>query len=169
MQGVTLVTTPGFEPITDGVVTLRPPAPGDAAILVAGRDAEFHRWLGAGAQTPQPTACIVVAGEIVGWVDYDVDAEHDWLEPGEVNIGYNVFAPARGNGYATRAVALLLEHLARDTEHRTATLLIEPENVRSLAVAERARFTSRGFVNGSRYFTRAVPPTAGLARRAHRT
>ena len=112
IRGATLLTTSGIEPITDGLVTIRPPGPGDAAVLIAGRDAAFHRWLGAGADVPQPVVCIVVAGEIVGWVDYDIDPDHDWLEPGEVNVGYNVFAAARGNGYATRAVELLLQHLA---------------------------------------------------------
>lgn len=169
VRGATLLTTSGIEPITDGLVTIRPPGPGDAAVLIAGRDAAFHRWLGAGADVPQPVACIVVAGEIVGWVDYDIDPDHDWLEPGEVNVGYNVFAAARGNGYATRAVELLLQHLARDTDFRTATLLIDPDNDASLAVAERARFKPRGVVNGSRYFSRAVPGAgrAGPTRAPH--
>jgi RimJ/RimL family protein N-acetyltransferase len=65
-------------------------------------------------------ACIVVGNRVVGWVDFDVDRE--WLEPGEINIGYNVFAADRGNGYATRAVQLLMHHLAMRTDHHTATL-----------------------------------------------
>src|SRR5262249_8134312 len=110
---------------TDGVVTLRAPAPSDAAQLVAGRDGEFHRWLGPGSATPAPVACIWVGDELVGWVDYDTDREHDWLGPGEVNVGYSLFAPARGKGYASRAVELLLRHLADETPHTTATLLID--------------------------------------------
>jgi SAM-dependent methyltransferase len=145
---------PALRPATDGIVTIRPPAPGDAAVFISGRDDVFRRFLGDGSADPQPTACIVVGGEIVGWIDYE--RGRAWLEPGEVNVGYNVFAPHRGRGYATRALELLLEHLAADTDHHTATLLIHPENERSLAVARRAGFTQHDDVDGSRYFKRAL-------------
>lgn len=91
---------------------------------------------------------------MVGWVDYDHD--RSWLEPGEVNVGYNVFAPFRGNGYATRAVRLLMQHLATDTEWRVATLLIHPENDRSLALARRAGFEPCGDIDGERYWKQPV-------------
>ena len=144
---------------SDGVVTLRPPRPGDAALLVAGRDDEFHRWMGPGAEEPHPTACIVVEGDVVGWVDHDTDADHDWLRPGEINVGYHLFAAARGRGYATRAVTLLLQHLSQSSEAHTATLLIDPANHPSLGVARRAGFTSSGEVRGQRRYER---PLAGL-------
>lgn len=140
--------------ISDGVVVIRPPGAGDADALIAGRDAEFHRWLGPGAETPAPVGCIVVDGQLVGWVDYDV--EHGWLEPGEVNVGYYVFGPHRGRGYAARAVELLIQHLSVETEYRTATLLIHPENEASLAVATRTDFMPSGEVDGSRYVKRYV-------------
>ena len=143
-------------PTTDGVVTLRAPVPGDAAVLVAGRDAEFHRWLGPGAEEPQPTACIIVDGDVVGWVDHDTDADHGWLRPGEVNLGYHLFASARGQGHATRSLLLLLDHLTQSTDHHTATLLIDPANDRSLGVADRAGFATAGEINGQRYFKRPL-------------
>jgi RimJ/RimL family protein N-acetyltransferase len=143
-------------PITDGVVTLRAMQRGDAEALIAGRDDVFHRFLGEGSPNPAPTAVIEVAGEVVGWVDHDTDADHDWLRPGEVNVGYHVFASARGRGYATRSVLLLLEHLAESSDHHTATLLIDPANHGSLAVARRAGFAAAGEVNGQRYFRRPL-------------
>ena len=130
---------PELRAATDGVVILRPPASGDRATLIAGRDDEFHRWMGEGDPNPEPTGCIVVGNRVVGWVDYDL--ERDWLEPGEVNVGYTVFAPYRGNGYGSRAVELLLRRLASDTAHTVATLLIHKENERSLALAARVGFT----------------------------
>jgi RimJ/RimL family protein N-acetyltransferase len=148
--------TPDAFSITDGVVTLRPPEPGDDKLLIAGRDEAFHRWLGPGAEQPAPSACIVVSDEIVGWVDYD--DERPWLEPHEVNVGYNVFARHRGNGYAARAVGLLVDHLAQSGDARTATLLIDPGNRPSLGVARRAGFSSCGDLNGQRYFKRVVRP-----------
>ena len=73
-----------------------------------------------------------------------------------MNVGYYLFPAARGKGYASRAVELLLEHLGRDTEHTVATLLIHPENMRSLAVAGRLGFVQQGEVNGEPFFTRAL-------------
>ena len=139
---------------TDGVVTLRAPEPGDAERIVAARDEEFHRWLGPGAETPAPAACIWEEDELAGWGDHDTDPEHDWLGPGEVNVGYFLFAPARGKGYASRAVELLVRHLEQETSHTTATLLIHPENVRSLALARRLGFERRGEIEGEPFFAR---------------
>ncbi len=139
---------------TDGVVTLRPPRPGDAQLLVGGRDDEFFRWLGPGAEAPAPVACVWVGDRLVGWVDYDLD--HDWLAPGEVNVGYYLFPGGRGKGYASRAVELLLGHLRRDTAHTVATLLIHPENVRSLALARRLGFAEQGGVGGQSFLVRDV-------------
>jgi len=140
----------------NGGVTLRPPLADDAAVLIAARDDAFHRWLGAGSDDPRPTACIVVGEQVVGWVDYDHDPDHDWLADAEVNIGYFVSLEYRGNGYATLAVELLLQQLARDTQYTAATLLIDPENEASLAVAARCGFDRQDDVRGQRYFKRSI-------------
>lgn len=151
---MTVLAEPGLQVSSDGVVTLRPPCPGDAQLLVAGRDEEFFKWLGPGSETPSPVACVWVGDELVGWVDYDLD--HDWLEPGEVNVGYYLFPVARGKGYASRAVELLLLHLSRNTEHTLASLVIDPENARSLKLARRLGFVERGEVEKGLYFVREV-------------
>ena len=156
---------------TDGVVTIRPPQPGDSARLIAGRDTEFHRFLGPGSDQPDPVACITVDGDVVGWVDHD--AEQYWLLPGEVNVGYNVFASHRGQGIATRALQLLMHHLAITGQCRTATLLIHPDNLRSRALAERTRFERQADLDGNPYYKRTVPPLtysqgAVTIRRRHR-
>ncbi|HEU5244840.1 MAG TPA: GNAT family N-acetyltransferase [Gaiellaceae bacterium] len=137
---------------TDGVVSLKPPQPGDTQSLVQGRDDEFFRWLGPGSENPAPIACVWVGDELVGWVDYDV--ERDWLKPGEVNVGYYLFPDARGKGYASRAVELLLLHLDRETEHEVATLLIDRENLKSLALARRLGFEAQGEIDGESFFAR---------------
>jgi RimJ/RimL family protein N-acetyltransferase len=139
---------------TDGVVTLRSPARGDPVLLVEGRDDEFFRWIGPGADVPDPVACIWVDDELVGWVDYDLD--HEWLKPGEVNVGYYLFAAARGQGYGSRAVALLLGHLEQETEYSVATLTIHPENAKSLAMARRLGFVEAGQVHENLFFTRDI-------------
>ena len=77
----------------------------------------------------------MVGDKVVGWVDYDTDRE--WLRPDQVNVGYQVFPEHRGNGYATRAVRLLVQHLAARTSYREAALLIDERNTASLAVARR--------------------------------
>ena len=144
-----------LQPTTDGIVVIRSPVPGDSEKLIAGRDEASRRWLGPGAAEPIPTGCILVDDEIVGWVDYDVD--RSWLLPGEVNIGYNVFAAQRGNGYASRSVQLLMHHLALRGAQHTATLLIRRDNERSLELAARTRFVLHGDLDSNAYYKRPIP------------
>lgn len=147
-----------LRPTTDGVVTIRPPRQEDVGTLIRGRDEVFQRFLGDGSPEPWPTGCIVVGGDLVGWVDADPDAPG--LRPGAVNVGYHLFPSHRGRGYATRAVMLLVHHLAVSTDHTKGRLLIDPENGPSLALAGRAGFAPTGEVDGSRAFQRPVPPLA---------
>lgn len=125
-------------------------------MLIAARDAEFRRWLGPGSDSPAPAFCILAGGQLAGWVDYDTDPEHDWLADGEVNVGYFVFPEHRGRGCAAAAVELLLSRLAAGTRFTTATLLIDPANAASLAVARRCGFTRRADVRGQRFFARPI-------------
>jgi len=144
--------------MSDGVIGLRGSTPGDVATLIAGRDVDFHRFMGDGAAQPAPSAYIVVGDEVVGWIDYDTDRE--WLSAREVNVGYNVFAGFRGRGYGTRALQLLMHHLAVRTEYRTASVLIDPANPASLALATRAKFLPIGHVGDQVHLGRSVPPVS---------
>ncbi len=148
-------------PRSDGVVTIRPPVAADRAAFIVGRDSEWERWLGPGTDNPRPTAAIVVGQTVVGWVDFDRD--QDWLGSEEVNVGYNVFAPYRCKGYASRAVELLVAYLADCTDVAIATLSIHPDNAASLRVAERTRFVETPTERPVRYFTRAVRKGSELA------
>jgi L-amino acid N-acyltransferase YncA len=143
---------------TDGVVTIRTPAASDIEVLIAGRDEEFRRFLGDGDPDPKPTACVLADGTVVGWVDYD--HERVWLGADEVNLGYNILPEHRGRGYGTRAVRLLLDHLAEHTDWRVATLLIHPDNERSLALARRAGFTRVGDLDDNPYWKKLIPPAS---------
>jgi len=141
----------------DGVVALRAATPADAPTLIAGRDDTSRRYLGPGSEDPRPTAIITVHWHTVGWVDYDV--ERSWLRPGEVNVGYNVFPEHRGRGYASRSVQLLMHHLAVRTDVTSATLLIDADNERSLALARRLRFHQQKHAPEDQcFFKRLVPP-----------
>ena len=125
--------------LTDGVISIRPPTPGDTVALISGRDEESRRWIGPGTNDPRPTACIVVDDTVVGWVDYDRD--QDWLEAGQVNMGYNVFPPYRCKGYASRAVLLLLQRLGHEGQYEKGILSIDRGNHASLGVATKAGFS----------------------------
>ncbi len=144
--------------LTDGIVTLRGSTPSDVPTLLAGRDDQRRRFLGVGSDKPQPTFCIVTDGELAGWVDYDRDADHSWLGIDEVNVGYELFPPFHGRGFATRALQLMLHHLAVRGEHWDASLLIDPANAPSLALATRAGYVSSGQIGDQRYFRRDIPP-----------
>ena len=86
----------------------------------------------------------------------DLDVDRSWLQSGEVNVGYNVFAAHRGSGYASRAVELLIRHLAESTAFDAATLVIHPDNAASLAVAAKCGFVPNGEIESSRYFKRLI-------------
>lgn len=133
-------------PHSDGVVTIRPPAPGEDRLLNAGRDAEWERWLGPGSDHLEPTAVILAGDELVGWVD--ADPSPGWLKPGEVNLGYLVLRAHRRRGYALRALRLFLEHLSEHTASTTASLVIDPANVASLGVARALGAEALGTFSG---------------------
>lgn len=128
--------------LSDGDITLRPFETTDRPAVLVGRDEIFHQFMGEGSPDPAPTACVTVAdgGDelVVGWIDFD--DEREWLAVNEVNVGYSIFPSHRGNGYASKAVVLLEEYLASLSPPLDSSLLIDPDNAASIAVAARAGF-----------------------------
>ena len=82
-------------------------------------------------------------GRLCGYIDYDLDTA-DGIEPDDVNLSYAVHPWARGRGVAAEAVGLVCELLREGKIGRRAALRIEPENARSIRVAEKAGFTYLG-------------------------
>ena len=135
---------------------LRPPTADDREALTSGRDEQFQQFMGPGSDDPQPTFCIALDDQVVGWVDHDFG--HDWLDPHETDVGYHLHPDARGRGLATRAVLLLLHHLSLTSAARTATLAIDFDNRWSRALAERAGFVRHADLPNSTFWKKAVPP-----------
>jgi RimJ/RimL family protein N-acetyltransferase len=67
-------------------------------------------------------------------------------ETGRCSAGYWVAADARGRGIATRAMRLLTAHAFDELGAKRIELWIEPVNVASLRVAERAGFMREGLL-----------------------
>ena len=143
-------------PLTDGVVTIRDRVDADVPVLVAGRDAESARFLGPEHPDPDPLAVIEVAGQVIGWIDYDVG--RPWLVDGEVNVGYGTFPQHRGKGHVQRALRLLCSVLDERPGFSCATLLIDEANAPSLAIAEACGFVEAPVADtappGERFFRR---------------
>jgi RimJ/RimL family protein N-acetyltransferase len=152
---------------TDGVITLRPMTPDDADAHAAGDDAEQVRWL-SGKPSTRETALAwilrnmeswaaggpvfnfgieeVATGRLMGMVEANADfAKMDGVEEREVNISYALYPNARGRGYATRAVKLILSFVA-EGPYVAAVIRADVNNRPSLSVAERCGFQPAGHV-----------------------
>ena len=93
--------------------------------------------------TGNPTGVVfaiadATSGELVGCCGVD-----DWTEEDVAQFGYWVAAPARGQGYATRAAILLTRWLFERGAARVF-LTVVAENHGSAAVARRAGFEHEG-------------------------
>jgi RimJ/RimL family protein N-acetyltransferase len=147
--------------LSDGAVTLRPPADADGPALVhACQDPEIPRW----TRVPRPYTpedarqfvaiaateaaaglgvALVIADEreaLIGTIGLmELDAAS-----GRAEIGYWLAREARGRGAATRAVRLLCAWAARELGVRRVEILTHGDNAPSARVAERAGFTPTG-------------------------
>ena len=147
--------------LTDGVITLRPPGPGDEdAIYEACQDPEIQRWTG----VPSPylrehssgylerVAAEREAGTSLAFLAVDEEGallgnfsvmELD-RRPGYGEIGYWVAKAARKQGVASRAVTLLRDYAADELGLDQIELIIHEGNTLSKRVAERTGFLDIG-------------------------
>jgi len=146
--------------LTDGTLTLRPPAPGDVdAVTAACQDPEIQRW----TFVPSPyrrehavdwigrAPAAARAGEIVSLLAFEdgalagsfsvLEIDH---ERGYGEIGYWVAPDARRRGVATRATRLLHEWAAGTLGLTHLEILPHEDNVPSRRVAERAGYGDTG-------------------------
>ncbi|MGA4837868.1 GNAT family N-acetyltransferase [Streptomyces sp. G45] len=148
--------------LSDGVIALTPLTLDDLDAHLAGEDDQLVRWLSGGPSTRDGTAaylrhCMdqwahggtlrafgVRAGEhgtLAGTVDVRL-AMPGW-PTGEVNIAYGLYPRWRGQGLATRAVALIGRYAAAEGAS-VGVIRVEPGNPASAAVARRAGFGHAG-------------------------
>jgi RimJ/RimL family protein N-acetyltransferase len=145
-------------PLSDGVVTLRPPDEGDLAAIDLGiNDPEVVRWFG----QPDASAIDVLTLNRRRWAEGSptfaicemdgICGGHVWmnLSTGDAAVGYVgywLLPSARGRGLATRAVRLLSDWAVRDLGTTHLGLLTEPANEPSQRVAERSGFRRVGIL-----------------------
>jgi RimJ/RimL family protein N-acetyltransferase len=138
--------------LEDGDIALRPLAEEDVpAIVAACRDPEIPRRTSVpdGLTEAQAEEFVAEAGNVYAIVDADTDEllgtiGFHVLEHARGNFGYWVRKEARGRGVATRALVLLTRWAARERGLGRLQLIVEPDNLASIRVAERAGFRREG-------------------------
>lgn len=134
----------------DGDVVLRPFVDEDVtAIVAACQDPEIPRWTSVPSPYTEADARAFLMGapnvhtfavvdeatdELLGSVGFQV------IEHSRATFGYWVAKEARGRGVATRALRLLVRHAVREHGLARLQLIVEPENVASIRVAESVGF-----------------------------
>jgi RimJ/RimL family protein N-acetyltransferase len=137
--------------LEDGDIALRPLAEEDVpAIVDACRDPEIPRRTSVpeGLTEAQAGEFVVEAGDVYAIVDADTDELLGTVgfhtRHGRGDFGYWVRKEARGRGVATRALVLLTRWAARERGLGRLQLIVEPDNLASIRVAERAGFRREG-------------------------
>lgn len=149
--------------LTDGVILLRPFQPHDAKAHLAGEDDEQVKWLSGGVSTRDsvlawiernrlswqndgPTynfaICPAADRRCVGMIE--ANTRVPGLRAGVANLSYGLYAHARGRGWATRAVMLVLEYMRVRGDVSIAVIQVHPENERSLRLPRRCGFRCVG-------------------------
>ena len=97
-----------------------------------------------------------------GYVDFDPDLD-DGIEADDVNVSYCVHPWARGRSVAVEAVALVCDVLRRERIGSRVAIRVDPENLASVRVAEKAGFRLvRTFTSGTDMHTDGTPVTLSL-------
>ena len=99
-------------------------------------DARFQTWC--------PHA-VVLSGQMIGHAGFHgppgINAAG---EPDAVELGYTIFAPWRGRGYATDAARMLMELAEEQGNVRRFVLSVSPTNEPSLAIVHKLGFVRTG-------------------------
>jgi RimJ/RimL family protein N-acetyltransferase len=139
-------------------VELRALTAGDARAHCAGEDELTVRWLTGGYGDVEGTVeyfgwlagnavagvgkrgfGIWTAGRLCGYIDFTPELD-DGLQSDDVALAYAVHPWARGRGIAVEAVRLVCDVLRTNGIGTRAAIRVEPENLASVRVAEKAGF-----------------------------
>ncbi len=141
--------------LADDLVTLRRWTPADVPVLTEiWQDAELQRRFAVTPPVTDASTTGYVAGVTGAWRDgvqlsLAIEADGavvggtdlDELDGDVPQVGYWLAATARGNGYATRAAALLVAWAHDVFAEPRMEMEIEPDNAASIRVADRLGFT----------------------------
>jgi RimJ/RimL family protein N-acetyltransferase len=142
-------------PLTDGLVTLRPPDESDLpAIEQRITDPEVVRWFGPSEHSARQNFELNRSRWAEGTCatfsicdPKDNCVGHVWVDlagSGRGEVGYWLLPEARGKGLATSSVRLISRWALRELQLARLSLLTEPSNERSQRVAERSGFVKEG-------------------------
>ena len=150
--------------LTDRTISLRPFKLEDAKEHISGEDAEQINWLSGGKSTLEGVqdwikknqqywendgpifnfAIVNADNKLVGMIEANSSYEEiEGLQKGDVNISYGLYPSARGKGYASRAVDLMISFL-RQKGFQRAVIRVDPNNKDSLKVPQRTGFSHQG-------------------------
>ena len=140
--------------LEDGDVALRPVMAGDVpALRAALEDEELQRWFPVETPVTDRSALAYVDSErnwhaVVGALGGDLLGAIGWrpVDQGIVQVFYWITREARGRGVATKALELVSAWAFERLGAPRVQLLVEPENVGSQRVAEKAGFTCEGLL-----------------------
>ncbi|MGZ0145668.1 GNAT family N-acetyltransferase [Kribbella sp. WER1] len=140
------------------MIELRPLTAADAEAHCAGEDELTVRWLTGGYGDVEGTITyfeslarnaargvgkrgfgIWKSDRLCGYIDYTPNLD-DGLEPDDVSLAYTIHPWARGQGVAVEAVRLICDLLRTNEIGKRAAIRVEPDNIPSVRVAQKAGF-----------------------------